>query len=191
MNNSLTKMKQSFIEYLLFHYEFKSRISVWVLNYLKASPKKLQYIHFVDESIKHHQTLQIAEVDSHASAIQFNDRHQQLVNTNAIFELIANNEFSFDIQLHFSPKEQRESRLDDLILAQLIHSPNYSSYVQDLYAISMNERKQATLIERLQDNIDLSLQMKEQERFYQLTQILNVLKSKQIKNDNGDYNDDN
>lgn len=50
-------MKQSFIEYLLFHYEFKSRISVWVLNYLKASPKKLQYIHFVDESIKHHQTL--------------------------------------------------------------------------------------------------------------------------------------
>ena len=77
--------------------------------------------------------------------------------------MIANNEFSFDIQLHFSPKEQRESRLDDLILAQLIHSPNYSSYVQDLYAISMNER----------------------------TQILNVLKSKQIKNDNGDYNDDN
>lgn len=55
----------------------------------------------------------------------------------------------------------------------------------------MNERKQATLIERLQDNIDLSLQMKEQERFYQLTQILNVLKSKQIKNDNGEYNDDN
>ena len=105
--------------------------------------------------------------------------------------MIANNEISFDIQLHFSNKQQRESRLDDLILAQLIHSPNYSSYVQDLYAISINERKQATLIERLQDNIDLSLQMKEQERFYQLTQILNVLKTKQMNSDNGDSDDDN
>lgn len=191
MNNSLTKMKQSFIEYLLFHYEFKSRISVWVLNYLKSSPKKLQYIHFVDEGITHHQTLQIAEVESHASAIQFNGEQLQLVNTNEIFELIANNEISFDIQLQFSNKQQRESRLDDLILAQLIHLPNYSSYVQDLYAISINERKQATLIERLQDNIDLSLQMKEQERFYQLTQILNVLKTKQMNSDNGDSDDDN
>ena len=95
--------------------------------------------------------------------------------------MIANNEFSFDIQLHFSPKEQRESRLDDLILAQLIHSPNYSSYVQDLYSISMDKRKQTTIIQTLQNNIDLSLQMNEPDYFYQLTQILNVLKSKDIQ----------
>ena len=84
MNSSLTKMKQSFIEYLLFHYEFKSRISVWVLNYLKASPKKLQRIHFVEEKIQQHMTLQIAEVNSDASAIQFSDHQQALVNTNEI-----------------------------------------------------------------------------------------------------------
>lgn len=190
MNSSLTKMKQTFIEYLLFHYEFKSRISVWVLNYLKASPKKLQRIHFVEEKIQQHMTLQIAEVDSGASAIQFNDHQQALVNTNEIFEVIANNDMTFDIQLHFSSEHQRESRLDDLILAQLIHSPNYISYVQDLYSISMSDRKQTTLIETLQDNIDLSLQMKEQERFYQLTQILNILKAKKTKNDIGDNNND-
>ncbi len=190
MNSSLTKMKQTFIEYLLFHYEFKSRISVWVLNYLKASPKKLQRIHFVEEKIQQHMTLQIAEVDSGASAIQFNDHQQALVNTNEIFEVIANNDMTFDIQLHFSSEHQRESRLDDLILAQLIHSPNYTSYIQDLYSISMSDRKQTTLIETLQDNIDLSLQMKEQERFYQLTQILNILKAKKTKNDIGDNNND-
>ncbi|WAE40724.1 YpiB family protein [Staphylococcus pasteuri] len=190
MNSSLTKMKQSFIEYLLFHYEFKSSISVWVLNYLKASPKKLQRIHFVEEKIQQHMTLQIAEVNSDASAIQFNDHQQALVNTNEIFEVIANNDMTFDIQLHFSSEHQRESRLDDLILAQLINSPHYTSYVQDLYSISMSDRKQTTLIETLQDNIDLSLQMKEQERFYQLTQILNILKAKKTKHDIGDNNND-
>ncbi|WP_218084292.1 IDEAL domain-containing protein, partial [Staphylococcus epidermidis] len=68
-----------------------------------------------------------------------------------------------------------------LILMQLIHSPSYSSYVQDLYSISMDKRKQTTIIQTLQNNIDLSLQMNEPDYFYQLTQILNVLKSKDIQ----------
>mgnify|MGYP002651438400 FL=1 len=64
---------------------------------------------------------------------------------------------------------------------QLIHSPSYSSYVQDLYSISMDKRKQTFIIQTLQNNIDLSLQMNEPDYFYQLTQILNVLKSKDIQ----------
>lgn len=64
---------------------------------------------------------------------------------------------------------------------QLIHSPIYSSYVQDLYSISMDKRKQTFIIQTLQNNIDLSLQMNEPDYFYQLTQILNVLKSKDIQ----------
>lgn len=44
----------------------------------------------------------------------------------------------------------------------------------------MNQRKQSSLIENLQENIDLSLQMNELERFYQLTQILNALKMKDV-----------
>ncbi|WP_218086946.1 IDEAL domain-containing protein, partial [Staphylococcus epidermidis] len=63
----------------------------------------------------------------------------------------------------------------------LIHSPSYSSYVQDLYSISMDKRKQTFIIQTLQNNIDLSLQMNEPDYFYQLTQILNVLKSKDIQ----------
>ena len=64
---------------------------------------------------------------------------------------------------------------------QLIHSPSYSSYVQDLYSISMDKRKQTFIIQTLQNNIDLSLQMNEPDYFYQLTQILIVLKSKDIQ----------
>ena len=48
---------------------------------------------------------------------------------------------------------------------QLIHSPSYSSYVQDLYSISMDKRKQTFIIQTLQNNIDLSLQMNEPDYF--------------------------
>ena len=172
MNDSLIRIKQNFIEYILFNYRFKSRITVWVLNYLKANQDKINNVHY---------TLEIAEVDATASAIQLSKDNKSYINTNQIFNYIANHTLRLDIQIHFANCHIRESRLDDLILMQLIHSPSYSSYVQDLYSISMDKRKQTFIIQTLQNNIDLSLQMNEPDYFYQLTQILNVLKSKDIQ----------
>jgi uncharacterized protein YpiB (UPF0302 family) len=60
MTTSLNQMKINFIEYLLFQYEFKSRISVWVLNYLKSSPQHIDNIHFVYETIHNHNTTKVA-----------------------------------------------------------------------------------------------------------------------------------
>lgn len=37
MSETLNQIKESFIEYLLFQYRFKSRIAVWVLNYIKVN----------------------------------------------------------------------------------------------------------------------------------------------------------
>ena len=45
----------------------------------------------------------------------------------------------------------------------------------------MNLNDNRLIIKTLQNNIDLSLQMNEPDYFYQLTQILNVLKSKDIQ----------
>ena len=64
----LNQIKESFIEYLLF-YRFKSRIAVWVLNYIKVNEAKLANTHFVDTKINHHETLEIAEGKSR---LQFN-----------------------------------------------------------------------------------------------------------------------
>ncbi len=69
------QIKENFIEYLLFQYRFHARIAVWVLNYIKVNEAKLANIHFVDTKINHHETLEIAEVGSHASAIQFIKRN--------------------------------------------------------------------------------------------------------------------
>ena len=79
MNESLIRMKQSFLEYLLFHYRFKSRITVWVLNYLKANHDKLNLVHFVNDKIKQHHTLEIAEVNTHASAIQLRQKMKRIL----------------------------------------------------------------------------------------------------------------
>ncbi|MGO3727265.1 YpiB family protein, partial [Staphylococcus carnosus] len=48
---SLNLMKKNFIEYLLFQYKFKSRISVWLLNLIKSDVERLDDIYFVDQSI--------------------------------------------------------------------------------------------------------------------------------------------
>ncbi|MCG9803021.1 YpiB family protein [Staphylococcus argenteus] len=176
MSETLTQVKESFIDYLLFQYRFKSRIAVWVLNYIKVNHHKLENIHFVDTKIKNHQTLEIAEVDSNASAIQFTKHNLKLMNTNEIFDYIANNDVAFDIQIHFANKVKREQKLDDLIVAQLTESPSFQTYLHDLNSVTLDRRKHALLIDYLLHNIDLSLQMNERKRFYQLTQILNTLK---------------
>ncbi len=64
---------------------------------------------------------------SHASAIQFTKRNIKLMNTNEIFDYIANHNCAFDIQIHFANVSKREQRLDDLIVAQLTESPSYQN----------------------------------------------------------------
>lgn len=41
MSETLNQIKESFIEYLLFQYRFKSRIAVWVLNYIKVNEAEI------------------------------------------------------------------------------------------------------------------------------------------------------
>ena len=106
MNESFIRMKQSFLEYLLFHYRFKSRITVWVLNYLKANHDKLNLVHFVNDKIKQHHTLEIAE--EHCNSITTED--ETYINTNEIFDYIANHTIRLDIQIHFAKPPRTTSR---------------------------------------------------------------------------------
>ncbi|WP_274539887.1 YpiB family protein [Staphylococcus pseudintermedius] len=46
LDTRLNFEKRDFIEYLLFHYQFKSRISVWLLNFIKTNHALIEKIHF-------------------------------------------------------------------------------------------------------------------------------------------------
>ena len=67
--------KRNFIDYLLFHYQFKSRISVWLLNLIRANSERLERIHFVDHIVQGHPTLEIATEDAPFVAIKYHDTH--------------------------------------------------------------------------------------------------------------------
>ncbi|MDT3893368.1 IDEAL domain-containing protein, partial [Staphylococcus arlettae] len=95
---------------------------------------------------------------------------------NEIFNFIANSSFAIDIKIDFGTQLRRERRLDELLVAQLLQSPYYITYFNDIYTIPLSKHKENTIIANLQENIDLSLQMNDKDLFYQLTQILNIFK---------------
>ena len=65
MNDSLIRIKQNFIEYILVLNQESLCIKLF-----KANQDKLNNVHFVNSKINNHYTLEIAEVDATASAIQ-------------------------------------------------------------------------------------------------------------------------
>lgn len=181
MTGDLNQQKADFIDYLLFNYRFKSRISVWVLNYIKTLPNLLEHVHFVDQVITTHSTLYLSVKDSDQIGIQFKYGTQLYKNTNEIFYIIANERPKFDIKLYFKPYANRDKRLDQLLVTQLLHSPQYAPYVTDLYEIALTPKFEAMVIDNLKQRIDLSLRLNEEELFYQYTHLLNTLYARTLQ----------
>ncbi|AYU55267.1 YpiB family protein [Staphylococcus debuckii] len=176
-NEALSLKKRNFIEYLLFQYKFKSRISVWLLNLIKSDFRRLDNIYFVDQPIPNHHTLELSVLDTRETAIQYYDNQINYRNTNEIFRHIAYQFPKFDIKINLP---QRDARMDEILLSQLLISPDYSLHLHDLYAVTMTPQAEISLINRLQNTIDVSLQIHDSEYFYRVSHLLNTLKSKSI-----------
>ncbi|WP_241959795.1 IDEAL domain-containing protein [Mammaliicoccus sciuri] len=52
--------------------------------------------------------------------------------------------------------------------------------MQDIYSIPLTKKSERSIIQHLQSNIDLSLQLHDRPLFYQLSQILNTFKSRNV-----------
>ncbi|RIN26343.1 IDEAL domain-containing protein, partial [Staphylococcus succinus] len=107
-------------------------------------------------------------------------KDKQLINTDEIFNFVVSQSVPFDIKIYFNENQHRESRLDELLLAQLLNSPYYAMYMQDIYSIPLTKQSESSIIKHLQENIDLSLQLHDKELFYQLSQILNTFKLRDV-----------
>lgn len=172
---SLNLQKKNLIDYLLFQYDFKSRISVWILNLVKSDIQRLESVYFVDEPLPHRNTLELAVYNTSKIGVKFTLDHKQYHNTNEIFHFIAYEKPVFDIKIHI-PK--RDMRIDEILLAQLLTSPEYTSHLNDLHAVTTTPQAESSLIHRLQNTIDLSLQINDPEYFYRLSHLLNTIKAK-------------
>jgi len=186
MSETLVQSKATFIEYLLFRYTFKSRISVWILNLLKSSPDLLQQVHFIDEPIAQHNTLELATSNTEQPAIKLTLSDSQLVNSNEIFNYIAQHHQAIDIKIYFDTTLDREPKLDDLLIQQLLQSPYYAVYMHDIYSMPLSKQNESSIVAHLRDNIDLSLQMQDRALFYQLSQILNTFELRNMNSPSKD-----
>ncbi|MDR5602382.1 YpiB family protein [Staphylococcus coagulans] len=168
--------KRNIIDYLLFHYQFKSRISVWILNLIRSNSERLERIHFVDHIVQGHPTLEIATEDAPFVAIKYHDTHTNLMNSNEIFHNIVKHDDIIDIKIHFGHTSQRDKRMDRLLLHQIITSYNSHDYLKDMYTIELSKNIEHQLILTIQSQIDLSLNMNDVEAFHHYSNVLNLLK---------------
>lgn len=171
---SLNDEKKDFIEYILFNYHFKSRISVWILNYLKSEPQLLELITFVDHEIANHPTIEIALSASDHIAIQYQDGHTILKDSNAIFQVVVQNNNPIDIQLHFSNDHKRDLRYDYLLLHQLL-AGHQSDYFKDIYTINWSTFNLPSIVSILKAEIDMTLMLNDKDRFHYFSRMLNTI----------------
>ena len=174
----LSQMKREFIEFILFHYSFKSRISVWLLNLIKSDDAYLNAIHVVEHVVPNHDTLIIATSEASEAAITLNLNGETWVNNNEIFKIIAVDKPMLDVKIAFKTQTKRHQRLEQLLLSQFMHSTKITPYVKDIHQLTLSPNDKHILTSNLKQRIDLSLQMKERQLFFQLTQLLNILNQK-------------
>ncbi|MEJ7467090.1 IDEAL domain-containing protein, partial [Staphylococcus warneri] len=75
--------------------------------------------------------------------------------------------------IHFPLHVGPDAKLEQLILAQIVQSERYQSYLPYIHTLSSNSTLQHQFLSQLYENIDLSLLMHDTERFTQLTHVLN------------------
>ncbi|UXR79249.1 MULTISPECIES: YpiB family protein [unclassified Staphylococcus] len=172
--------KQQFIAYLLSHYTFKSRISVWLLNYIRANRQLLDHIRFVDQVIENHPTLTLSTSESEAHAIRYDDDTFHLINTNQIFHVVLASNKTIDIKLHFDHQMTRDAHLDHILLHQLLQQSNHADYMRDLYHIELSQATEQGLLTMLSSQIDMSLTMQDAEAFYHFTRLRNTIKLRRL-----------
>ncbi|WP_258007318.1 YpiB family protein [Staphylococcus sp. 17KM0847] len=175
----LQEAKQRFIDHLLSQYTFKSRISVWLLNYLKATPQLLDMIYFVDQTVEHHPTLEIATVESGASGVVYYRDEEHLINMDTIFYRIIQTTDRVDIKIHLNDNGNRDHLLDHILLYQLLDTQGHPEYLSDLYYVTLSKTTEQQLLKLLTAQIDMSLTTYDAASFYHLTRLRNTLKLRQ------------
>ncbi|EGQ3084473.1 TPA: YpiB family protein [Staphylococcus pseudintermedius] len=180
LDTRLNFEKRDFIEYLLFHYQFKSRISVWLLNFIKTNHALIEKIHFVDQIVADHPTLEMAVSDAPVIAIQYHEGETLLMNTDEIFHQVIYHSQQLDVKIHFNQEADRDLRLDHLLLQQLLTTQNGDAYHMDMYHIEFSNSTEQQIIHLLKSHIDLSLNLKDIQLFKHYTKILNLIKLRHI-----------
>ncbi|CEA00200.1 hypothetical protein BN1048_00863 [Jeotgalicoccus saudimassiliensis] len=153
-----TSFKKDFINYCLYNYEFKDHTAVWILNFIKSHPLITHNISFTNTSLD--RKLRIAESNTNRPTLMFEKSGTVTANGETIFhELNLNKTDELYVEFIFSKNDLRynQAKSEELV-------KNDEILLED--------------IKELENLIDEALVLKDEERFYELTDELQKLNDK-------------
>ncbi|ASN05516.1 ReoY family proteolytic degradation factor [Virgibacillus necropolis] len=171
--------KKAFIEWFLNHYQLKKRESVWILNYLVNHDNLLNNVHFIREAKFCPRGIIISSQCSDDAPFRFYKNH--LVTTDAeksFHDIRMNREEALYVQLNFHNSIQNAS-----YVAVLEDNPFIP---EDFYITKSDEDNAKKLLKKLvydrekkkiQEAIDYSLDINDQQMFMKLTNKLHKLET--------------
>lgn len=149
--------KRDFLDYVLYHYDFRDRTAVWILNFIKAHPSIINFISFTDRSSD--RRLRIAEASTGRPTLVL--EKGEIITTDG------------EVIFH----EINSSRSEPLYIEFIFNVPN-TRYEDVKVREAGNEGSQISCqIRILEEEIDAALKNNDKNLFYELSDQLNKARS--------------
>ncbi|AEO93822.1 gp577 [Bacillus phage G] len=170
--------KKVFIRWVLKNYQLKRRECVWILNYLLSNDELLQKIRFVDDGASYcSRGIVMSAVDSTGTPFRYYKDNIMTADAEKAFH-----DMRLDAKETYIQLNTGEKALSKQYLAVLEENPHMPEIIQ----INEEERSEVesllsnSLIDfqknQLLDQIDITLDNGDKEKFYELTNLLLNLK---------------
>lgn len=149
--------KRDFLDYVLYHYDYRDRTAVWILNFIKAHPTIINFISFTDRSLD--RRLRIAEEATGRPTLVFEKGQVITTDGEVIFHDINSND------------------ADPLYIEFVLNIP--SRRYEDVKSMEENDEGThiGTHIRSLEEEIDAALLNNDKNLFYELSDQLNKARS--------------
>ncbi|CAM4149734.1 YpiB family protein [Lacicoccus alkaliphilus] len=149
--------KRDFLDYVLYHYDFRDRTAVWILNFIKAHPTITNFISFTDRSSD--RRLRIAEETTGRPTLVFEKGQIITTDGEVIFHDINSNKASpLYIEFIFHDRNRRYEAVKER------EKGDVGSHIN-------------SQIRNLEAEIDAALQNNDRSLFYELSDQLNKARS--------------
>jgi uncharacterized protein YpiB (UPF0302 family) len=149
--------KRDFLDYVLYHYDFRDRTAVWILNFIKAHPTIINFISFTDRASD--RRLRVAEEATGRPTLVFEKGQVITTDGEVIFHDINSNKAEpLYIEFTFHDRNRRYEEIKKREKSD--EGSHLSSHIRDLEA-----------------EIDAALQNNDKSLFYELSDQLNKARS--------------
>lgn len=170
--------KKAFVRWFLKNYQLKRRECVWILNYLLSNDELLKHIRFVEEAHYCPRAMVMSTVESTGVPFRFYKGNVMTADAEKSFhDLRLNEKEDMYLQLNFPnipPSTQYLAVLEEnpFMPETLLVSEKDRILAEEMLSSSLLVFQQEKLLAQIDDALDKG----DEERFYELSSLLQALK---------------